>query len=310
MTTDSLRWEYTARLNRVINYIDEHLDEPLSLQELAQVAAFSPFHFHRIFKALTGETLGAFVWRLRLERAANLLLGQPTTRVTPALACGFSSHSNFSRAFKARFGVSATEFRSVGQRDPSLEVRKHGEGNLFTPTYPPGCRHDAERSLNGGQDMVVEVKTLPSYHVAYIRRLGYSKGEFQEHLSAAFQQVCRWAADRDLYQPDTLIIGVPHDNPDIAPNARCRYDACITIPADVTQGSANVNIQDLPGGKHAVQRIDVKDPAEIGRLVDAMYGEWCPQAAIRPTTGRPWRSTTIVRSQAPRPESSWTTVFP
>ena len=82
MTTDSLRWEYTARLNRVINYIDEHLDEPLSLQELAQVAAFSPFHFHRIFKALTGETLGAFVWRLRLERAANLLLWQPTTRVT------------------------------------------------------------------------------------------------------------------------------------------------------------------------------------------------------------------------------------
>ena len=108
--------------------------------------------------------------------------------------------------------------------------------------------------------MVVEVKTLPSYHVAYIRRLGYSKGEFQEHLSAAFQQVCRWAADRDLFRSDTLVIGVPHDNPDISPTARCRYDACVTVPGEVTQGSANVDIQDLHGGKYAVQRIDVDGP--------------------------------------------------
>lgn len=128
--------------------------------------------------------------------------------------------------------------------------------------------------------MAVEVKTLPSYHVAYIRRLGYSKGEFQEHLSAAFEQVCRWAADRDLFRSDTLVIGVPHDNPDIASNARCRYDACVTIPAEVAQGSADVDIQDLAGGKYAVQRIDDEDPAEIGRIVDTMYGGWLPESGF------------------------------
>ncbi len=152
--------------------------------------------------------------------------------------------------------------------------------------------------------MNVDVRTLPRYHVAYVRRLGYSKGVFQEHLNAAFQQACRWVEARGLFRPDTLIIGVPHDNPDITPNARCRYDACVTVPADVTRGTGEVDVQDLPGGKYAVQRIEVEDPAEIGRTVDAMYGEWLPgsgyQADDRPPleiyhdSGEPRPKTRIV----------------
>ena len=99
MTTSSPRWEYTRRLNRVVNHISEHLDEPLTLGELAGVAGFSPYHFHRVFTGVTGETLSSFIWRLRLERAASLLVWQPTTRVADiALSCGFSSPSNFARA--------------------------------------------------------------------------------------------------------------------------------------------------------------------------------------------------------------------
>ncbi|RZT07542.1 AraC family transcriptional regulator [Kribbella sp. VKM Ac-2569] len=279
MITSSPRGEYTTRLNRVVNHIGARLDEPLTLRELADVAGFSPYHFHRIFKGVMGETLSSFIWRLRLERAANLLVRQPRTRVTDiALSCGFSSHSNFARAFKERFGVSASEFRTVQPRKPGDTDRKEGEGSTTRALYAPNewARYPKER-----RTMNVEVKTLPTYHVAYIRRFAYSKGVFAEHLNAAFQQVCGWVAAQGLFGPDTLVIGVPHDNPDVTPNDRCRYDACVTVPSSVTTASTDVDIQDLPGGRYAVLRIDVDEPAEIGLKADAMYGDWLPRSGFQ-----------------------------
>jgi AraC family transcriptional regulator len=281
MTASDHRREYAARLNRAVNYIGAHLAEPLALRDLATAAAFSPYHFHRIFTAMMGETPGDFIWRLRAERAANLLLGRPRMPITEiAFACGFSSSSNFARAFKQRFGLSATAFRAGGYRN----------GGAGAPDSPPDTRGQgpvAAWSIERSAAMSIAVTTLPGYHVAYIRRLGYSKGVYQEHLNAAFQGVCRWAASQGLFRPETLVIGVPHDNPDITPVARCRYDACVTVPAAVTGGEGEVDIQDLPGGQYAVQRIDVDDPAEIGRLVTALYGEWLPasgyQADDRPS---------------------------
>jgi AraC family transcriptional regulator len=305
MGSAECRWDYTARLNRVVNYIGEHLDEPLTLRELADEAAFSPFHFHRIFKAMMGETLGGFFWRLRLEKAANLLLWQPTARITDvALACGFSSPSNFSRAFRQRFGMSATEFRAGGLSKMCKAERKPGEVSPMSALYAPSGGPTAAQNPERSGTMNVEVKTLPGYRVAYVRRFGYSKGVFQEHLSAAFQQACRWVSARGLFGPETLVIGVPHDNPDVTPNARCRYDACVTVPREVPGGTGDIDVQELAGGTYAMQRIDVDDPAEIGRLVDAMYGQWLPasgyQADDRPPleiyrdSGEPSLKTRIV----------------
>lgn len=106
------RAEYVARINRVRDYIDEHLSDPLTLTELAEVAAFSPFHFHRIFAAMVGEPSGQYVRRLRLERAAQQLVASPRKPITAvALDCGFSGSAPFARAFKESFGVSASEWR-------------------------------------------------------------------------------------------------------------------------------------------------------------------------------------------------------
>ena len=94
------RREYIARVNRVIDHIEQNLASSLPLAHLAEVACFSPFHFHRIFKALTGETLTAFVQRLRIERAASMLVSEPETPVTHiALDCGFASSASFARVF-------------------------------------------------------------------------------------------------------------------------------------------------------------------------------------------------------------------
>lgn len=131
--------------------------------------------------------------------------------------------------------------------------------------------------------MEVEVKNLPVYHVAYIRHMsGYHKGKFNSTINQAFQRVCAWAAARDLFSPSTLVIGIPYDNPEITPNDRCRYDACVTVPAAVKEASGEVGIEDIPGGKYAVARISVSsaDTHLIGETVDRMYGQWLPSSGF------------------------------
>jgi len=114
-TVDFDRLEYEKRVNLVIDHVSAHLAEDLSLEGLARVAAFSPFHFHRIFRAISGETVFAFVQRLRLERAANALRYHGDRSILAvALDHGFSSAATFARAFKAHFGMSATDWRRGG----------------------------------------------------------------------------------------------------------------------------------------------------------------------------------------------------
>jgi AraC family transcriptional regulator len=125
--TESTRNEYAARMNRVVDYIQGHLADPLDLERLAAVACFSPFHFHRLFSAWMGETLQVFVPRLRLERAAQLLVFNRLRSISEiALECGFSSSSAFARAFKGAFGVSASEWR---ERKICQSNRKMWEAN-------------------------------------------------------------------------------------------------------------------------------------------------------------------------------------
>ncbi len=285
------RAEYIARLNRVVDYIHANLDQPLPLETLAGVAGFSPYHFHRLFKSLAAETLADYVLRIRLERAANLLLYHPHRTVLEiAATCGFSGAAVFTRAFKSHFGTSPSRYR-LEQRKNRKEERKQRKDFQPLPGYNDNIKPAAPQFLSRAANSLsrrlkmteIEVKTLPDYHVAYIRHTtGYSKGEFNSTINQAFQRVCGWVAARGLFTPTTLVIGIPYDNPDITPNDRCRYDACVTVPASLSEGSGEVGLQDIPGGKYAVRRISVSsaETHKIGEAVDALYGEWLPDSGF------------------------------
>src|SRR5438270_4805023 len=107
--------EYTQRIDRVIDYLRGNLDRPVKLAELAEVACFSEFHFHRIFGAVSGETLKVFTNRLRLEKAARLLRYSGRNLTEIALDCGFSSSATFSRAFRSGYDTSPSQFRKSGE---------------------------------------------------------------------------------------------------------------------------------------------------------------------------------------------------
>ena len=102
---------YVERVNLAIDHVVSHLEEPLRLADVARAARLSPFHFHRVFQVLVGETPAEFVKRLRLERALVMMAHAPRPSLTTiALTCGFSSSSDFSRCFKQRFGAAPSAF--------------------------------------------------------------------------------------------------------------------------------------------------------------------------------------------------------
>ena len=189
-----LRAEYLSRINRVLDHIESHLNEPLNLPDLAEVALFSPYHFHRIFSAFMGETLYSYIRRKRLEKAAALLIDKPDAAITDiALACGFSSSSAFSRAFGEHFHMSASEFRETGYTAESktsktegkkrkTESKKRKASSLLSRYF--GWRKPSQWR----REMEIEVRDMPKMTVAYCRHVGPYSG-----IQQAFQKLFRWS---------------------------------------------------------------------------------------------------------------------
>jgi AraC family transcriptional regulator len=159
---DLANLDYVERVNRAIDHVTQNIAEPLKLEEVAKVACFSPYHFHRIFRAVVGETLHDFVKRVRLERALYLISrGNRQSLTEVALACGFNSSSDFSRSFRKRFGVSPRGF-DVGQ---SRDVRR-----CQMMSSLPGSQRLARLPQGSNPDgFTVRLRDLPGRRVAYVR---------------------------------------------------------------------------------------------------------------------------------------------
>ena len=143
------RAEYEARMHKVLEHIDKHLDQPLNLETLAAVAHFSSFHFHRIFSAWMGETLGDYLRRRRVEIAAMRLVSQPRVSVLQvALSVGFGSGEAFARAFKGRFECSPTSWRE-GEAERRTKKSKPGQvdGKRGQEAAHSSSEHEASHKL-------------------------------------------------------------------------------------------------------------------------------------------------------------------
>ena len=279
--TDGHRLEYESRVNRVIDHIRRHLAKELSLSTLARVAAFSPFHFHRVFGAITGETLFGFIHRLRIEKAAGALLNRPDQSVLEiALDHGFASAATFARAFKTRFGMSATEWRADGAG--RWRARHRPERNLGKQLRKAGKARGRGRPHSGGRrieepSMSIRVRELPPYHVAYMRYVGPYGAHGIPELWTRFD---KWMETRGLGPEARVTLGVGYDDPRITAAEKCRYDACVVVPADFLL-DRRVNVMDLPGGPCAVATF-TGTADEITDAWDHVFTAWLPASAWQP----------------------------
>lgn len=216
----------------VLVHIEEHLDEPLPLAELAAIAGFSPYHFHRIFEHVTGEAPKAYLRRLRLERAVARLKVSPDNVLQIALEAGFTTHETFTRAFTRRFGISPSEFRGVlrAYREAVSDEMRSRTFDGFTEETPLTLRFDMRREP-------VTVERTPSRHLIFIRHYGY------ENLLAGkraflslWDELFEYADEHDLEYSPALLVGITHDDPYVTDDRKIRFDACLPVsgPMDVS----------------------------------------------------------------------------
>lgn len=104
-----------ARIKLVLIYILHNFKENLQLEQLASIACMSPYHFHRLFKSHTGESVYAYIKKIRLEYAALCLLKSNEPATSIALNAGYSNVSAFSKAFRLYYGISPQDFRMVDE---------------------------------------------------------------------------------------------------------------------------------------------------------------------------------------------------
>jgi AraC family transcriptional regulator len=218
--------DYRQRMLAVLVHIQRRLDTDLPLEELAAVANFSSFHFHRIFHGLVGESVKEHVRRLRLERAAHQLrhTGQPVTEI--AFAAGYQTPESFTRAFQKMFQQSPTEFRVthrvVAFGPAPTRVHFVAEGTLtdFQPIHT---------DKSGPFVLNVRFEQLSELRVAFVRHVGS-----YEETDNAVERLFRWAGPRGLLNDSVTFFGIAYDDPNITPEEKLRYDAALVVPETVT----------------------------------------------------------------------------
>lgn len=263
--------DYVERVNLAIDYIVQHLEERLSLEDVAEVACFSPFHFHRIFRTLLGETLNQFVRRLRLERALQMMSATPERSLTDvALSCGFSSSSDFSRTFKQRYGVPPSVFDVA-------TFREKNRTSLQDATTPPDESKRLER-LPPGQnpdEFEVTLRELPARTVAYIRVLDPFQGA---PVIDAAKRLMAWADERGAGAGQWL--GYMWDDPEIVALPDCRYDVGVVV--DDVKPAGEIGRIEFP--PMLVAQVEIRGDIQLEqRAIDWVWGTWLPRSAYVPT---------------------------
>jgi AraC family transcriptional regulator len=275
--------EYIARINRVIDHVESNLEKSFTLDELADIACFSKYHFHRIFTAILKEPPFQFVKRIRIEKSAVYLSMNPKDSIGEiAFRCGFSDISVFSRNFKDYFGMSPSVWRKEKQANSnhgqtSGKIRQVSDGGeMYFCFFSNTIKWRTDMELNKS----VEVKTLDEMNLAYIRHIGPYQGDVKL-FEGLWNKMFAWAGPRGLIGgPDFKSLIIYHDDPNVTAPEKLRTDICITVP-DGTAIDGEVVTSKINPGQCAVGRFVVSGE-EFAKAWEWMYGSWLPNSGYQP----------------------------
>jgi AraC family transcriptional regulator len=265
--------DYDRRLNAAVDWITQHLDESISLKEIATAANFSAFHFHRIFRASTGETINAFVKRLRLERALMLMRATPGKSLTSiALEAGFGSSSNFSRVFRTAYGSSPAK----ANVNALLESRKHRQDTETARTYALSMPRVAEGSAKPTPS--VRIERWADISLAYVRVIGGYLNP--QALIDGYHAIEGWADRHGLDRVTSQLIGMSIDDPDVVPLRKCRYDFCRTV-ASRPPPRSGAHFTTLRACDWAIAPCK-GDMGDVEHVWNYLFRDWLPASGWQP----------------------------
>lgn len=240
--------EYKKRIVKAIRYIDDHLDAELTLERISEIAAYSPFHFHRIFRWVTGETLQNHIIRRRIEKSAFYLALKKNISIKEIyLQSGFSSHSSFNKSFKKYYWTSPSAFRKSAPDSFHKISREHGKnGQAVTVFDEYICT--IENLLNWTHmNLKIKVTEFPEMNLAAVMSLGIA------NVEPSFNVLMDWARTRNLFPAEHVkMISVYHDSFKVTAPEKVRIHACMLLEEALKTHEGEVFSETIEAGKFIV----------------------------------------------------------
>lgn len=256
---------YHARMQKVLDHIDRHLEDDLDLDRLSGVAAFSKFHFHRQFTSTFGLSVHRYIQLARMKRASYRLAYRDVHSVTEiAMDAGYEAPDAFARAFRQRFGQSPSSFRKSPDWEPWLAA--------FGPL--DNARSKIMQKTFDTED--VTIRDVPSIPVAIMEHRGDPAA-----LRATIQRFIAWRKAAGLSPDKHPTFNVWHS--ERRPDSPADYgvDLCVGNPGPIATSDAQVREGEIPGGRCAVLRVvgntDNLEPAAL-----YLYRDWLPASGEEP----------------------------
>jgi AraC family transcriptional regulator len=262
-------------INKVQDYIEIHLYEELTVELLANIASFSSFHFQRIYRQITGESLYSYIKRLRLEKAAFLLAANSNKTIQNiALSLGYSNQSSFAKAFKNKFGINASNFRTLSEKDRMIIINNNinlNDNSTNGEVY--------NKEINYTRPMELSVQIIKPTKVVYIRHTGPYKGD-GKLFDQLFTKLYSYTSSLNIIKKDSKWLVIYHDFGDLTMEEQLRLSVCMSIDTDIrTKGEFGSMI--LEGGKYAVGKVSLK-PDEYQLAWNYMLSKWLPESGYVP----------------------------
>ncbi|MFL0251469.1 GyrI-like domain-containing protein [Clostridium neuense] len=281
MSYEKCKEEYIRRIHKVQDYIENHLDQYLSIEELSNAAGFSKYHFSRIFQSILHEPLAHYVNRIRMERALFLLAHRTDKNMTDiAYALGLSDSAVFSRAFKNYYGVSPREYRK--------EYSKNCKDSFLLSEYN---KNTAKKEWAGNPFPVtgqITIENIEEKQVAYVRHTG-TYDSLAKKYAGMVQNLFAYAKNQHfLVEGQNWILAIYHDNPEFGEESQFRTSLCLTVPKNITVKEDGVlGRMKLEGGLYAVGHFELQQE-QFSDAWNYMYREWLMGSGYIPRDSYPF----------------------
>lgn len=273
MKSDKFKYEYWKRIHVLQDYIEKHPTESFTSEQLARVSGLSKYHFHRIFKALTNESIFQYVTRIKMEWALGLLISRIDLSITDiAYELGFSDSAVFSRAFKKYFDISPKEVRNSN----------NSKEKFLNPQYNESI--DESQECIQGVVKIISIEKLP---VIYKRITG-SYSELDSYGNT-LGELFKYGIEHDLFDQNvSLPLTIYHNHPDLISESTQRTSNCIIIKQNIQHvDSDEIGIMEIPSGLYGVIHFEISQN-EYPNAWDFVYREWLPTSGYLPRNSFPF----------------------
>jgi AraC family transcriptional regulator len=253
------RDSYAKRIDRVLEYLASHLDQPLDVHRLAEEAHLSPYHFHRVYVAMVGETLADTLRRRRLHSAAVTLITTTLPVANVATRAGYSHAQAFARAFRESYGITPAQYRQHGTLSAALRESQLNQRNERVKESSMFNIHD------------VSIKSIAPVRVFALQH----HGDYQT-IGHSFEKLAAWAAGKGFLRDNARSWGIYYEDPSSKPKAELLSEACVEAP-DEASSEGNYRVLTTPGGKCAV--FEFTGPySDLEKPYRWLYETWLPQS--------------------------------